>query len=132
MTNVSVSLFPVTVATTARPDDSGNESCHSAPPATAPAPDQRAGRGGGGGRQTAVPADHQARDTVLRVAERHAGPSVVGPVPTVLRRVLRRLLDIVPDRVAAEVAGGRRRMKYRPQMPRPRPRIITSPVHSHA
>lgn len=59
------------------------------------------------GRQIAVPAGHQARDSVLRLAEGHAGPSVAGPVSVVLRRFRHRLLDIVHHRVQAEIVDGR-------------------------
>lgn len=66
-----------------------------------------------GSGQTAIPAAHQTRHTVLRVAEGHPGPGVVGPVPVVLRGVLRRLLDIVHQRVQSEVAVGQRLKRRR-------------------
>lgn len=59
-------------------------------------------------RETAIPVGRQTRDTVLRVAKGHHGPGVVGPVPVVLRRVLRRLLDIVHHRVQAEIVDDER------------------------
>jgi len=62
-------------------------------------------------REITIPDAHQTRDTVLRVAKRYHGPGVVGLVPVVLRRVLRRLLDIVRHRVQAEIVGGRPRLR---------------------
>jgi len=67
--------------------------------------DERTGRSPRRRRETAIPVGRQTRDTVLRVAKGHHGPGVVGPVPVVLRRVLRRLLDIVHHRVPAEIVN---------------------------
>lgn len=80
-------------------------------------------------REIAIPIARQTRHTVLRVAEGHPGPGVVGPLPGVLRRVRRRLLDIVHHRVRqAEIVdghlkerccvGGRTRAGHRQNPPR--------------
>lgn len=65
------------------------------------------------GRKTAIPVGGQTRDSVLRVAEGHAGPSVVSPVPAVFCGVHRRLLGVVRGRVQAEVVDGQRLMSGR-------------------
>lgn len=70
-------------------------------------------------RQVAVPTGCQTRDTVLRLSTGHTGPGVVSAVPVLLRRVRRRLLDIVLDRVHAQIDDRRRlRRASRPSLHR--------------